>query len=211
MHFKGVVLELLTPICKREKSSIPSCGFFSIRGIPPCSRWDYRQTFLPWLGLVCPLLTQVSYSSLLVLPLRWGGDAPGVDLMASQIDLVPYHQDLCLICLFPLMPPGVEHSNFPGMFPKLGLLGEASLLHVPVYFPEYSPKSESENCSVMPDPLQPYGLYSPWNSLGQNTGVDNLSLLQGIFPTQESHPGLPHYRWIFFFLPAEPSGKPKPQ
>ena len=26
-------------------------------------------------------------------------------------------------------------------------------------------------------------LYSPWNSLGQNTGVGSLFLLQGIFPT----------------------------
>ena len=30
-----------------------------------------------------------------------------------------------------------------------------------------------------------HGLYSPWNSLGQNTGVGSLSLLQGIFPTQD--------------------------
>ena len=35
-------------------------------------------------------------------------------------------------------------------------------------------------------------LYSPWNSLGQNTGVDSLSLLQGIFPTQESNWALLH-------------------
>ena len=32
----------------------------------------------------------------------------------------------------------------------------------------------------MPDSLQPHGLYSSWNSLGQNTGVASLSLLQGI-------------------------------
>ena len=30
--------------------------------------------------------------------------------------------------------------------------------------------------------------YSPWNSLGQNTGVGSLSLLQGIFPTQRWNP-----------------------
>ena len=36
--------------------------------------------------------------------------------------------------------------------------------------------------------------YSPWNSLGQNTGVG--SLLQGIFPTQRSNPGLLHCRQI---------------
>ena len=42
----------------------------------------------------------------------------------------------------------------------------------------------------MSDSWQPHGLYSPWNSLGQNTGVSSLSLLQGIFPTQGSKPGL---------------------
>ena len=31
--------------------------------------------------------------------------------------------------------------------------------------------------------LRPHGLYSPWNSPGQNTRVGSLSLLQGIFPT----------------------------
>ena len=35
--------------------------------------------------------------------------------------------------------------------------------------------------------LQPNGLYSPWNSPSQNTGVSSLSLLQGIFLTQESN------------------------
>ena len=44
--------------------------------------------------------------------------------------------------------------------------------------------------SVMSDSLGPHGLYSPWNSLGQNTGVGSCSLLQGIFPTQGSNPGL---------------------
>ena len=64
----------------------------------------------------------------------------------------------------------------------------------------YSPKSESESHSVVSDSLWPHGLYSPWNSLGQNTGVGSLSLLQGIFPTQGSNPGLPHCRWILYQL-----------
>ena len=34
-----------------------------------------------------------------------------------------------------------------------------------------------------------HGLYSQWNSPGQNTKVAGLSLLQGIFPTQGSNPG----------------------
>ena len=37
--------------------------------------------------------------------------------------------------------------------------------------------------------------------------MGSLSLLQGIFPTQESNPGLPHYRPDS--EPAEPPRKPK--
>ena len=44
------------------------------------------------------------------------------------------------------------------------------------------------------------GLCSPWNSPDQNTGVGSPSLLQGIFPTQGSNPGLPHCRWILYQL-----------
>ena len=59
---------------------------------------------------------------------------------------------------------------------------------------------ESESCSVVSHSLWPHGLLSPWNSPGQNVGVGSLSLLQGIFPTQESNPGLPHCRWILYQL-----------
>ena len=58
----------------------------------------------------------------------------------------------------------------------------------------------SASCSVMSDSLQPNGLYSPWNSLGQNTGMSSFSLVQGIFPTPGSNPGLLHCRWILYQL-----------
>jgi len=58
----------------------------------------------------------------------------------------------------------------------------------------------SESCSIMSNCLQPHGLWSPWNSLGQNTGVGSLSFLPGIFPTQRSNPGLPHCRQILYQL-----------
>ena len=48
--------------------------------------------------------------------------------------------------------------------------------------------------------MQHHGLYSPWNSPGQDTGVGSLSLLQGIFPTEGSNPGLLHCRWILYQL-----------
>ena len=43
----------------------------------------------------------------------------------------------------------------------------------------------NESCSVVSDTLGPHGLYSPWNSPGQNTGVSSHSLLQGFFPTRD--------------------------
>ena len=63
----------------------------------------------------------------------------------------------------------------------------------------------SKSCSVVSDSLRPHGLYSPWNSPGQNTGVGSLFLLQGIFPTQGSNPGLPHCRKILYQLSHEGS------
>ena len=65
---------------------------------------------------------------------------------------------------------------------------------------------KQDNYLTLPDPkvkvatLQPHGLHSPWNSPGQNSGVDSLSLLQGIFPTQGSNPGLRHCRRILYQL-----------
>ena len=63
-----------------------------------------------------------------------------------------------------------------------------------------SQQNESESFSVVSDYLQPQGLYSPWNSPGQITGVGSHSLLQGIFPTQGSNPSLLHCRQILYQL-----------
>ena len=69
-------------------------------------------------------------------------------------------------------------------------------------------ESESESHSVVSDSLQSHGLYSSWNSPGQNTGVGILPLLQGIFPNQELNPGLWHGRRILYQLSHK--GSPKP-
>ena len=42
--------------------------------------------------------------------------------------------------------------------------------------------------------------YSPWDSPGKKTGVGCHFLLQGIFPTQKSNPGLLHCRRILYQL-----------
>ena len=52
---------------------------------------------------------------------------------------------------------------------------------------------ESESPTLCDAP----GLCRPWNSPGQNTGVDSLSLLQEIFPTQGSNLGLRHSGGLF--------------
>ena len=46
-----------------------------------------------------------------------------------------------------------------------------------ILIPKWPDKSEGGGHSVMSGSLQPHGLYSPWNSPGQNTEVGSLSLL----------------------------------
>ena len=58
----------------------------------------------------------------------------------------------------------------------------------------------SESCSVISNYLWLHGLYSPWNSPDQYSGVGSLSHLQGIFPTQGSNAGLLHCRQILYQL-----------
>ena len=57
-----------------------------------------------------------------------------------------------------------------------------------------------ESRSVLSDSLRPHGLFSPWNSLVQNTRVGSLFLPQRIFPTQGLNPGLSHCRQILYQL-----------
>ena len=57
----------------------------------------------------------------------------------------------------------------------------STLLYLYKYI--HSTLYESESCLLVSDSLRPHGLCL-WNSSGQNPGVDNHFLLQGIFPTQ---------------------------
>ena len=66
----------------------------------------------------------------------------------------------------------------------------------------------------MSDSLPPHGLQlarllCPWDSLGNNTGVDCHAILQGIFLIQGSNPGLLH--WQVDSILSEPPGKPTGQ
>ena len=75
--------------------------------------------------------------------------------------------------------PAVPHL---GIYPMLCLVGQSCLT-----------LCDSMDCS-------PPGSSVHGDSPGNNTGVGCHALLQEIFPTQRSNPGLPQCRWILYHL-----------
>ena len=58
-----------------------------------------------------------------------------------------------------------------------------------------------QSCPTLrPQRRQPTRLPRPWDSPGKNTGVGCHFLLQGIFLTQGSNPGLLHWRQMLYPL-----------
>ena len=144
-------LKLLASICtrdksKKKKSGLYSHGFFLLEASLPAldESEDTLSTKLSFPGETWSVpyqhrcftgSLQPTHSTIKVV---WRCTRGRHDSIPNWF-LVPYHQDFCLICPFPLILPGVEYSTFPGMFLKLELLGEASILRVPVHIPRYSP------------------------------------------------------------------------
>ena len=62
---------------------------------------------------------------------------------------------------------------------------------------------------MWPHRQQPTRVLCPWDSPGKSTGVACYFLLQGIFPTQGSNPGLPHCRQTLCHLSHQ--GSPRRQ
>ena len=60
----------------------------------------------------------------------------------------------------------------------------------------------TQSCLTLFSPMdcRPPGSSVHGDSPGQDTGMGCHALLQGIFPTQGSNPGLPHYRRILYLL-----------
>ena len=68
------------------------------------------------------------------------------------------------------------------------------------------------SCSIMSDSLRPMDCSPPGSSVhrdssGKSTGVGYHALLQGIFPTQGSNPGLLHCRHILYYLSHQESSR----
>ena len=66
------------------------------------------------------------------------------------------------------------------------------LCHVNVWLLLFSHSAVSDSLRL--HGLKPTWLLCPWDSPGKNTGVSCHFLLQGIFPTQGSNPGLFHWQ-----------------
>ena len=98
-------------------------------------------------------------------------------------------------------------SLLQGNLPNTGIELRSPTLQADSLPTELSGKPESESLSVVSDSLRPHRLYSPWNSPGQNTGVDSLSLLQGNLPNTGIEPRSPALQMDS--LPAESQVKPK--
>ena len=111
---------------------------------------------------------------------------------------------------FPGKNPGLGcHFLLQGIFPTQGL--NPHLLHWQVgSLPLSHPGGPETRCinkcrSVMSDSLRPHRLQPtrflrPWDFPGNNTGVGCHFLLQEIFPTQGSNPGLPRCRQTLYSL-----------
>ena len=130
--------------------------------------------------------------------------------MGTSSQCILFRDSLLLRGSFICSPSGSSNNAFNSMFISVPVdhISQPcanTRSHTKPVIPYYS--LESESCSVMSDSLWPHGLCSPWNSLGQSTGVSSLSLLQGIFLIQGSNPGFPHCRWILYQLSHR--GSPK--
>ena len=128
-----------------------------------CLQWKHRvlTTGLPDNSLQC-FFSESQFSSVQSFILVWLCEP----MECSMPDLPVYHQ----------LPEFTQtHVHW---------VGDAIQLSHPLSSP--SPLSLVKVKVIQLDSLRPHWVYSPWTSLGQNTGVGSLSLLQGIFSTQVS-------------------------
>ena len=107
----------------------------------------------------------------------------------------------------PVRDGGVEHPCHEGLWKTLQgdpSMGTVCLAWSPLPCPSIFRAAMSVCHSVVSDSLWPHGLLAsllcPRNSPGQNTGVVCHFLLQGIFATQGSNPGLSHCRQMLYHL-----------
>jgi len=112
---------------------------------------------------------------------------------------------------FPGKNTGVGcHFLLQGIFPHPGIELQSPELQVVSLHtvPPEKPRGPwvlclvAQSCLTLCDPMDCRlpGSSVHGDSLGKNTGLGCHALLQGIFPTQELNPGLPHCRQILYCL-----------
>ena len=110
----------------------------------------------------------------------------------NQLQLYVYIYPLSLKPLSPPPSHSLDHHRPQAEFSVLyNIFSLNSILHMKVKL------KATQLCLNLWDPMD--YTYSPWNSPGQDTGVA-IILLQGIFATQGSNPGLPHHRQVLYQL-----------
>ena len=158
--------------------------------------------------LQTPALSTSRPTSPLEILLRTGLEPPSLHLTLAALPSLwkpAFHGGLCL-----RSPFRQAAHLLAAPVPLSGGL-QSSLLLPPdhcfcSFFIERSPCSVLSN-SLRPRGLQPTRLLCPWDSPGMNTGVGCHSVLQGIFPTQGSNPGLLQLlRWQADSLPLVQPG-----
>ena len=110
--------------------------------------------------------------------------------------MLPVSRETCMQVKKQQLEPDMEQLTHSKVGKKYD---EAVYCHL-AYLTYIQSRSEvTQLCPTHCDPMDciVHGTL-PWNSPGQNTGVGSHSLLQGIFPTQESNPGLRHCRKILY-------------
>ena len=110
---------------------------------------------------------QATHSSILAGRIPWTVQAMGSQ---SRTQLSDFHS--------------LTHQSFHKKEAKISIHSCLGIFLSLVKSLEWVSEWLSESRSVVSDSLWPHGLHSPWNSPGQNTRTGSLSLLQGIFPTQ---------------------------
>ena len=107
----------------------------------------------------------------------------------------------------PFLPPYPDDDQFSSVQFSRSVVSDSLRSHQLQHTrpPCPSPMCVGVSRSVVPDSLRPHGLQStrffyPWDFPGKDTGVGCHFLLQGIFPTQGSKPGLLYCRQILYRL-----------
>ena len=159
---------------------------------------------------VVPLFLMSAWSPCLRLPVSVPESAPPVVPCFSSLP-GPHASPYQCPCLsqHPMCP------SFPGFQPPAGLSSPhlfslsssaGSAISGSLESPIKRVGRAVLSCSVVSDSVTPWTVWSPpgssvlGDSPGKNTGVSSLSLLQGIFLTQGSNPGLLHCRQILYHM-----------